>query len=423
MAGQSLRLAALALAVGALTAGCDSGAPAGATPAPLDLEAPAAPTPWQRYGKWNQDDWSRFNTLAAPNRSPAPSVGAPPESGASGDPATGDPLRGKELAFARRVGGGCVACHVMGPETPELPGNVGPDLSLTGERGLENETLFQIIYDARAFNPETLMPPWGAHGMFSAAEIRDMVAFLQTLNTPATFANPLDDPRVRPVPEETRDAKDPFVNPAAGRIEAGQALWAAPGPNGKACASCHAEPVKAFKVFAATMPRWEPRLNKVLGVEEFVARHGRAATGASFLMQSEANTDLSIYLRSLAWGQPVKVATDAATQAAAALGQKLTETKIGQMNLACVDCHTATRGANKWIRGQWLAEQRGQFPHFPVWRTSRDETWDINKRIQWCNVSVRANDLPPDAAEHGLIELYLAKVSEGLAMDAPGIRH
>jgi sulfur-oxidizing protein SoxA len=68
-------------------------------------------------------------------------------------------------------------------------------------------------------------------------------------------------------------------------------------------------------------------------------------------------------------------------------------------------------------------EQRGQLPHFPVYRTSRNQIWDINKRIQWCNVAVRANELPPGAPEHGLIELYLAKLSEGLPMDAPGIRH
>ena len=71
------------------------------------------------------------------------------------------------------------------------------------------------------------MPPWGKHGFYTEAEIRDMVAFLKTLKTPAKFANPLDDPEKRPMPVEDRDALDPFVNPAAERIEAGAALFKA----------------------------------------------------------------------------------------------------------------------------------------------------------------------------------------------------
>jgi sulfur-oxidizing protein SoxA len=424
------KVAAFASIVGVFAAGCDAG-PEGAIGssgqggAPLDVESLPYAQPWTRYAGWLQGDWSQFNTLNVHGRTPAVlSEPAAFDATIPGNPAPGDPARGKELVFARKVGGGCLACHVMGPDTPELPGNVGPDLSEIGARGLDPATLYQTIYDARAFNPDTLMPPWGALGMFNPDEIRDMVAFLQTLKTPATLVNPLDDPARRPEPVETRDGMDPFVNPAAARIEFGAALWAEAGPNGKSCATCHAEPAKSFKSFAATMPKWEPRLEKVLGVEEFVFRHGRATTGASHLMQGATNTDLAIYLRALAMGEKVRIASDdPATAAALAEGKQLTELKIGQMNFSCVDCHDPGRGAKKWLRGQWLGEMRGQLPHFPVYRTSRNQIWDITKRIQWCNVSVRANELPPGAPEHGLLELYLAKLSEGLPLDAPGIRH
>jgi len=46
----------------------------------------------------------------------------------------------------------------------------------------------------------------------------------------------------------------------------------------------------------------------------------------------------------------------------------LSKTKVGQFNFACTDCHEL--GANKWIRGQWLGEAKGQYDHFPLWRTS-----------------------------------------------------
>ena len=107
------------------------------------------------------------------------------------------------------------------------------------------------------------MPPWGRHGFYNEAEIRDMVAFLKTLKTPASFKDPLDDPEKRPPPVEDRDALDAFVNPAAERIEAGANLFKQPGPNGKACIACHTDPGTAFKQWAVHMPKWEPRLNKI----------------------------------------------------------------------------------------------------------------------------------------------------------------
>src|SRR5262249_30408035 len=51
--------------------------------------------------------------------------------------------------------------------------------------------------------------------------------------------------------------------------------------------------------------QWEPRLGKVLGVEEFVTRHAKATTGREFLMQSDENTSLAVYLRHLANGTPI----------------------------------------------------------------------------------------------------------------------
>jgi sulfur-oxidizing protein SoxA len=97
------------------------------------------------------------------------------------------------------------------------------------------------------------------------------------------------------------------------------------------------------------------------------------------------------------------------------------ERKIGQLNFACVDCHQ--KAADHWIRGQWLAERRGQMTHYPTWRTSQNAIWDIRKRFQWCGVAIRANELPPDAPEYGDMELALTALSNGLTLSVPGIRN
>jgi len=388
-------------------------------PVPLALDGPAAQTPWKRYAGWPTRDMSKFNTLANLASPPAPK-----EPRKLSGPITGDAANGQKLVADRNRGGSCLACHVMGPAgNADLPGNVGPDLSEIGKAGREDEWLFNYVNDARVYNPETTMPPWGSHGLFNDQEINDIVAFLKTLNSPATFRSTVDDPLKRPAPVENRDNLDDLLNPGMWTIERAQTLWKTNGPKNASCATCHAD-AKVFKTWGASMPRWEPRLNKVLGVEEFVFRHAKATTGAEWLMQSDENTAFAVYLRYLANGQPIKVdiASPSAKQAYER-GRALTQRKLGQLNFSCLDCHDPSKGALKWIRGQWLGEQKGQYDHFPTWRTSLNAVWDIRKRFQWCQVNIRADELPPDAKEYGDLELYLASVNAGLKLSVPGIRH
>jgi len=221
-----------------------------------------------------------------------------------------------------------------------LPGNVGPDLSEIGNGGRTDEWLFNYVFDARVYNPETVMPPWGGHGVFSDAEINDMVAFLKTLKTPAVFKTELDDPNKRPAPVEKRDNLDAIENPGMWSIDKAVVLWKTRGPGGFSCNTCHSDPKAAFKTWAATMPKWEPRLNKVLGVEEFITRHAKATTGLTWNMETDQNRDMSVYLHNLANGTPINVdTTSAEAKAAIERGKVLANRKIGELNFACTDCH------------------------------------------------------------------------------------
>lgn len=390
-----------------------------AKPAPLDLTQPVSATPWARYSDWTQVDWKEYNTLA---NMASPAYAPPPK---LDGPIVGDVKNGEKLAYDRGRGGSCVACHIMGPTTPSMPGAVGPDLSTYSQWGRDDQWIFNYIYDPRSVNPASVMPPWGTHKVFTVQEIKDMVAFLKTLNGESPrMKDALENPASRPMPVEDRDNLDPFVNNAMASVESAQAAWGKVGPSGKSCASCHKDAKKEYKTWAASMPKYEPRLKKIMGIEEFVTRHARATTGDDWLMQSKENIDMGIYLRYLANGTPINVDTKSKeAKAAIARGNALLERKSGQLNFACLDCHSPERGANKWIRGQWLGEHKGQVAHFPLWRTSRSEIWDLRKRFQWCNVAVRANELPPEAAEYGDIELTLMNINKGSKISAPGIRH
>jgi len=385
---------------------------------PLDTKSEASARPWYRYSGWPTRDYSKFNTLAKLASPPAPKEPRKLEG-----PITGDPKHGAQLVADRSRGGSCLAGHVMGPAGgANLPGNVGPDLSEIGNAGREDEWLFNYVYDARVYNPESVMPPWGTNGLFNDQEINDIVAFLKTLTAPASFKTEVDNPEKRPPPVEKRANLDPMENPGMWAIEKAQAMYKTRTVSGFACHTCHTEPEKSFKTWAATMPKWEPRLDKVLGVEEFVTRHARATTGADWPMETDENRTMSVYLHYLANGATIDVDTaNGPAKAAYARGEDLANRKLGQLNFACSDCHG--KSADHWIRGQWLGEQRGQYDHFPTWRTSLQAIWDVRQRFQWCQVNIRADELPPDAKEYGDLELYLAAKNVGQKLSVPGIRH
>lgn len=93
-------------------------------------------------------------------------------------PVRGDPARGRDLAM-RPDKGYCIACHQLPGE--EWPGSVGLSLERYKSYGHADELVFQQIFDARAFNPHSVMPPYGTFGILTVEEIADLVAYLQSL--------------------------------------------------------------------------------------------------------------------------------------------------------------------------------------------------------------------------------------------------
>lgn len=120
-------------------------------------------------------DLTAWPTLSQQDKRPAP---APRKVGLEG-PLNGDPARGREIAFnARR--GNCVACHHLPGDN--WPGSVGNFLLQYRKYGYNADQIYQQIFDARIFNPNSVMPPFGTFGILSDQDIRDLVAFLQSLD-------------------------------------------------------------------------------------------------------------------------------------------------------------------------------------------------------------------------------------------------
>jgi len=86
--------------------------------------------------------------------------------------------QGRALA-ADRNAGNCYSCHVVAGV--ELPGNSGPPLVEMSVRYPDRADLKAQIADARVRNPETPMPPYGAHHILTDSELESLVDYVQSL--------------------------------------------------------------------------------------------------------------------------------------------------------------------------------------------------------------------------------------------------
>lgn len=104
----------------------------------------------------------------------------------------GDAARGRAIVVNRQLGL-CLLCHT-GPFPEErFQGTLAPSLAGAGARGSAGQLRLRLV-DARRVNPASFMPAyyraeghvqvagaWQGKPVFSAQQVEDVVAFLQTL--------------------------------------------------------------------------------------------------------------------------------------------------------------------------------------------------------------------------------------------------
>ncbi len=376
-----------------------------------------------RYKGWTTEDFGQFRTYAYGDPRPEPRIGkvSPPA-------VKGDPKEGRKL-FLARAKGPCTGCHLIPGDDVWPAGNVGTDLSTYGDRNLPDNLIFAQVYDSRSFFPNTTMPPWGTTGVFKPEEIVHVVAFLKSLKGPIPpERDPNRNPETRAKPVGFGDNLDPTNNPALLLAEGAVSLWNKKGPLAKACADCHAGgPEKSMKGVATRYPKYVKAYQRVMSIEDFLTVHAPEAAGLQMPAESDDNLNLTMLVKMQSNGMPVRVdIASPEAKAAYERGRASFFKKVGQRNHACADCHTkgAGRGADKFLGGRLLGDAEAGFTkHFPLWRTSQAQVWDMRKRIQWCMTPLGMNMLPADAVEYAELELYLTAFDNGKEMSVPGIRH
>lgn len=121
--------------------------------------------------KWDLTDWP---TLSHEDKRST----AKPRKVKLSRPLNGDPARGRQLS-QRSDKGYCIVCHQMPGE--DWPGTVGLNLSSFKQRNYPDEAVYQQLFDPRVINPQSVMPPYGTNKILTEQEIRDLVAYLQSI--------------------------------------------------------------------------------------------------------------------------------------------------------------------------------------------------------------------------------------------------
>ena len=85
---------------------------------------------------------------------------------------------GKKLTFDRKTGN-CLACHAIG--LGKGSGNLAPPLFEMKERFPDADKLTRQISNSLLGNQDSVMPPFGLHGILSKDEISKIVDYLYTL--------------------------------------------------------------------------------------------------------------------------------------------------------------------------------------------------------------------------------------------------
>ncbi|MGI9514453.1 MAG: sulfur oxidation c-type cytochrome SoxA [Anderseniella sp.] len=222
-------------------------------------------------------------------------------------------------------------------------------------------------------------------------------------------------------PETQAFEMDDFENPAFPAVEQGEALWnTVEGEAGKSCATCHEDATETMKGVRAQMPKWNEKLGKPHTLETQInACRTENLKAEAWKWEAPNMLAMTAYIGLQSRGMPVNVKTDGPMQSWTDKGKELYYTRVGQLDMACANCHEEHYG--KMIRADHLSQ--GQINGFPTYRLKWGGLGSIHRRFSGCMKNIRAKPYKRGSDEFIALELYLASRGAGLSVETPAVRN
>lgn len=213
--------------------------------------------------------------------------------------------------------------------------------------------------------------------------------------------------------------RDDTQNPALLWVRDGEARWSRPAANGRSCAGCHDASSPSMSTAAARYPAFDAALGRPLTLAGRIDRCRQQHLGQE--AQGSDGDDvlaLSAWLAHRARGTPVARIDDARLEPWRERGERVWTQRIGQLDLACSQCHD--RRAGQRLGGATINQAHPT--GYPTYRLEWQSLGSLQRRLRGCVVGVRAEPFAPDAGEWLALETYLMQRAAGMALEGPAVR-
>ena len=214
--------------------------------------------------------------------------------------------------------------------------------------------------------------------------------------------------------------RDDSANPGMLLVAEGEDLWQRrAGAADKSCAECHGDARERMRGVAARYPAWDGATQQPIDlggrIRQCRQTQQRAAPWAP---ESEPVLALQSFIALQSRGLPMAPPADARLDAARERGRAHYTRRIGQLDLACAQCHDQHAGQR--LGGSTIPQAHAI--GYPTYRLEWQATGSLQRRLRNCMSGVRAEPWAYGAPELIELELFLAGRDLGMPMEAPAVR-
>jgi L-cysteine S-thiosulfotransferase len=220
---------------------------------------------------------------------------------------------------------------------------------------------------------------------------------------------------------ETRAMQDDdATNPATLWVLDGEALWnRKAGTADKACADCHGDAGKSMKGVSVRLPAFDSSRNELVNLERRInlCRVERQQA-PPLAYESRELLALSAFVGRQSRGLPIEVAVTDRSKPFLEAGRAAFHRRLGQLNLACAQCHDAHWGRS--LGGTPIPQ--GHPTGYPIYRLEWQALGSLQRRLRNCMTGVRAEPYSYGAREYFELEYFLMWRARGMKLETPGVR-
>ncbi len=200
-------------------------------------------------------------------------------------------------------------------------------------------------------------------------------------------------------------------------VDEGAELYAEPFANGKGYADCFGDGAVKHEY-----PYVDAETGEVITLEVAINACRAGHDEAPLAYDGQTLATLVAYMAYESRGNTVNVATPEtdAELAAYTAGKRFYQSRRGQLDFACSNCHVQIVG--NMLRAERLSASVGHVTHWPVYRLKWQEVGGLHRRFQECNSQVGAEPLPMQSEAYRNLEYFLTFMANGLEWNGPATR-